>query len=242
MTWRDSLDERQRTEVEFAQVYVDKFNHGPAEHDRLTLIDRLAGLLDAVGTGLPKPDYFILNVPYHSQHEDDAQKYRRDCGPACVEMLGKYYQPDSTVTTDKIMTLITGGSDRSIYIKELQDAAQFFFGVELERYDNAGWEDLKQWVEGEGKPVIILGHYDSLRTRMDRGWLKGHYGVVVGFDKVRYQDAIIERAIIHDPDYYAGLHAQGAFIPLVKDHFMAFWDDCHKDDNPRRMALVPGGE
>jgi len=241
MTWRDALTDRQRTEVEFAQVYTGKFNHGTAEHDRLTLISELAGLLDA-GNIKPATDYFVLDVPYHNQWELDAQTYRKDCGPACVEMVGKFYRPTSTVTTDAIMTLITSGADRPVYIAELQDAAQFHFDVDLERHDGATWEELQRWVMDEGRPVIILGHYGSLRTRMDRNYIAGHYVVVVGFDRVRYQDEIVERAIIHDPDYYGGLHAQGAFIPLVEDHLMSFWDDCDQDRNPRCMALVPGGE
>jgi hypothetical protein len=63
--------------------------------------------------------------------------------------------------------------------------------------------------------------------------------VVVGFDQIYYQDQVVERAIVHDPDFYGGLMAQGAFIPIVQPHFMGMWDDCYKDGNPRRMALTP---
>lgn len=240
--WRANLEERQRQEVEFARLYVRDFDHGTTGHNRLALIDKLADMLDAMAAGAPisqRTLEYVLDVPYHSQHEDDARRYRRDCGPTCIEMLGKFYRPEVAVSTDDIMTQITGGVDRSTYIAELQRASLHFFDLELERHNEATWEDLQRWIVVEGKPIVGLGHYGSLRTRMDRGWTGGHFFVLVGFDQVKYQGQLIERAIIHDPDYYAGLHAQGAFIPLVRDHFMALWDDCHKDRNPRRMALVP---
>lgn len=242
--WQARLEKRQRREIAFARLYARDFNHGTAGHNRLLLIAGLAGMLDAMAALAQEPIpqrtlECVLGVPYHSQHEDDARRYRRDCGPACVEMVGKFYRPDVAISTDDIMTQITGGVDRSTYITELQHASQHFFDLELERHDEATWEDLQRWIVVEGKPVVGLGHYGSLRTRMDRSWTGGHFFVLVGFDQVKYQGQLIERAIIHDPDYYAGLHAQGAFIPVVKEHFMAFWDDCHKDRNPRRMALVP---
>lgn len=240
--WQAGLDERQRREVELARLYARDFGHGTAGHNRLMLIDELAGMLDCLSDDAPvsqRPLGYVLDVPYHSQHEDDARRYRRDCGPACIEMVGKFYRPEVVVSTDDVMTQITGGVDRSTYVAELQRASLHFFDLELERHNEASWEDLQRWVVEEGKPVVGLGHYGSLRTRMDRGWTGGHFFVLVGFDRVHYRDQLIGRVIIHDPDYYAGLHAQGAFIPLVEDHFMAFWDDCHKDRNPRRMALVP---
>lgn len=245
--WQAGLDQRQRQEVELARLYARDFGHGTAGHNRLVLIDKLADLLDGfemTDTAQPHPQhalsFHVLPVPYHSQHEADAQRYRKDCGPACIEMIGKYYRPDLAFSTDDIMTAITHGVDRSTYIAELQSAMLRFFNVTLERHDGATWEDLTGWVMDENKPVITLGHYGDLQTRMDRGYTAGHYVVVVGVDAIRYQAEVVERAIVHDPDYYNGLHGQGAFIPLVRDHFWAFWDGAYKDKgNPRRMALVP---
>jgi len=244
MTWRNALTDFQRTEVEFAQVYADKFDHGTAEHDRLTLIDRLTRLLDAGNVELPPPgdpDRTILQVPFHSQHEADAEWYRKDCGPACVEMVGKFYNPESTVSTNEIMAHITNGVDRSIYIAELQNAARDLFGLTLTRHDGVTWEQLKAWI-GDGRPCIVLVHYGSFATRIDRAYTVGHYMVVTGFDFIAYQKQMIERAILHDPDFYRELLTQGAFIPVTQEHFMGMWEDCHKDRNPRCMALVAEGE
>lgn len=56
--WRDTLiDDRQRKEVTFAELYAADFNHGTTGHNQLMLIARLAELLDvAVGNKeLPPP-------------------------------------------------------------------------------------------------------------------------------------------------------------------------------------------
>jgi hypothetical protein len=56
--WRNRLDERQRQEVAFAEVYATDFNHGTTGHNQLLLIARLAGFLDhatQMGGELPPP-------------------------------------------------------------------------------------------------------------------------------------------------------------------------------------------
>ena len=246
--WRNTLSERQRNELELARFYVHELDHGTVGHHRLylTLIDNLADLLDACGTDAPVPQpvlkFHILDVPYHSQHEADAKKFRKDCGPACVEMIGEWIgEHGADATTDEIMKWITaGGGDRGIWIKELQAAAKHFYDIALKRHDGATWDNLWKWVTKGKRPIIVLIHYGSFATRMDRNYRAGHYLVVVGFDEIQYQDVTIERIIIHDPDFYGvGLEAQGAFVPVTKAHFMRMWGDCHKDRNPNHMALIP---
>lgn len=56
--WRETLiDDRQRKETAFAELYATEFNHGTTGHNQLMLIARLAELLDvATGTKeLPPP-------------------------------------------------------------------------------------------------------------------------------------------------------------------------------------------
>jgi hypothetical protein len=53
-TWRAQLDERQRKQIAFAEVYVAEFNHGTVGHNDLVLIAKLAELLD-VAAGLKEP-------------------------------------------------------------------------------------------------------------------------------------------------------------------------------------------
>jgi hypothetical protein len=44
--WFIKLDERQRHEVRFAQLYADTFSHGTDGHNRLLLIAKMADMLD----------------------------------------------------------------------------------------------------------------------------------------------------------------------------------------------------
>ncbi len=48
--WRHSYNERENSEIDFAGIYVDKFNHGTDGHSRLNLIARLTATLDALTT------------------------------------------------------------------------------------------------------------------------------------------------------------------------------------------------
>lgn len=45
-SWRDQLTDRERKEVEFAELYAADFNHGTDGHNRLNLISLMAKLLD----------------------------------------------------------------------------------------------------------------------------------------------------------------------------------------------------
>lgn len=44
--WEKQLDDRQRAEIAFAKMYAKNFAHGTDGHHRLTIIARLAELLD----------------------------------------------------------------------------------------------------------------------------------------------------------------------------------------------------
>lgn len=252
--WRDDLSELQHNQVELARFYsTHTIDAEVLNRSKMwKLVDNLAELLDTCGNDAPVPQpvlkFHVLDVPYHSQHEADAKRFRKDCGPTCVEMVGEYLclDPDRLqrrdVTTDEIMRWIVGfgaGRDRSVWIKELQDAMLHFYGVTLIRHDALDWAGLRMYVVEDKRPAIVLVHYGSFATRMDRNYTFGHYLVVVGFDEIQYQSETIERVIVHDPDYYAGLEAQGAFVPIIKEHFMRMWGDCHKDRNPNYMALIP---
>ena len=199
----------------------------------------LAHALEGEPTPAPSPvsNGVILRVPYHSQHEADAQWFRKDCGPACVEAIGKYFSPTASASTNEIMQHITRGVDRSTYTRELCAAAGHFFDVDLDRTEGNDWDDLMGWLD-EGRPSVVLVHYGSFGLRMDRGWTGGHFMVVCGWDRIDYQGETIERVIVHDPDWYGDAMAQGAFIPVIKGHFMGTWDDAYKDGNPQRLALV----
>lgn len=238
MDWRKSLTDDQRKEAEFALLYADwkrTVTYETAEDARLTLIARLAELLERVPETVPAGH--ILQVSYHSQWESDALLTKKDCGPACVEMIGEY-ETTTNYTTDDIMHFLTGGADRGTYISELQKAAKELYGVTLERHNLAGTEWLKAQI-GKGNPAIILVHYGSFPIRMDRNYTGGHYMVVCGWEYVNYGGNPILRFVLHDPDFYGATSlTQGAFIPVTEQVLYKMWTDARLDSNPTRMALV----
>lgn len=45
--WLDEFDERQQKAIDFARLYNAQYNHGEPGHLHLTIIGKLAALLDA---------------------------------------------------------------------------------------------------------------------------------------------------------------------------------------------------
>lgn len=54
MNWRMLFDERQLKEIEFSQLYTDKFHHGTDGHNAKVIISKLAGLLDDIEQSINK--------------------------------------------------------------------------------------------------------------------------------------------------------------------------------------------
>ena len=46
MSWREDLTDRERKELEFAELYDKEFSHGTDGHNRLLLISKIASRLD----------------------------------------------------------------------------------------------------------------------------------------------------------------------------------------------------
>ena len=242
MNWQDRLTHGQRALLDLAKTDPNPLM---ASANVLRALTAMAELLDQaeISDLPPLPvSRIVLPVPYHSQWEGDAELIRKDCGPACVEMLGEYYHPElKNVSTDDITKFITGGTDRATSISELQRAFEHYYGATLDRFGVVTWQMLKRWIEN-GHPAIVLVHYGSFLTRMDRTYTAGHYMVVCGFDQVDYQGKALERVILHDPDFYGDtMMGQGMRIPVIKSHFLKMWEDSYKDQNPRCLALVRSG-
>lgn len=247
--WFNELDERQRKEIALAQVYASDYNHGTAGHTRLMLMDYMAATLDryeerlARGTGPGLVDPFtarqVLGVRYNPQWGYDANAHKKDCGPACLEMLGEYHNQGVDRTTDEIMRYITGGADRPTGIAELRRAASELYGITLKRYNGATVHDLVKWIDA-GRPAMVLIWYGGYELRLDRGFTGGHYWVVVGYERFHFEGQTWLRFIIHDPDYYGARHVvSGAFMPVTMEQFGYVWDNAHRAwNNPDNVALV----
>ena len=178
------------------------------------------------------PQKSVLQVPYSSQHEVDARQFRRDCGAACVEMVGEFYRGQKAgVGTDQIHNWITGGVNRNTNKEELQKALKHFYDVDVESHLNVIPQTIREWID-DGKPSIVLVRYGDFPLRMDLAYTGGHWMVVCGYDSFDWCGYEVQRMIVHDPDWYYNFMAQGGFLPVVENMFVGM----HKDYN--RLALV----
>jgi hypothetical protein len=193
--------------------------------------DALAQLDEGSRPDLPTSPV-LLDVPWSAQWEKDAKKYRMDCGPACVEMLGEFYRGQvAGVGTDQIMQWLKGGVDKGTTKEELQRAASHFYDVNLIWHYNTGTDQLRKWIN-DGKPSIVLVRYGDFPMRMDRGYVDPHWMVVVGYDSYNWSGETVRRLIVHDPDWWGVAMGQGAYLPVVESVFIGMHTDY------RRLALV----
>jgi len=195
------------------------------DHYIWSLLLEMERLLDLRESEPLETDRFVIDVPYSSQHEIDAQKYRLDCGPACVEMVGEFWRGQTDgVGTDSIHGFITGGVDRGTTVDDLQKAALHFYNVKLRRLLSPTVGSILECVD-DGNPVIVLVQYGKNPVRMDRNYTAGHWMVVIGFDLFDWAGTPIQQIIVHDPDFYGTFKDQGARIPFSRTTFeQMFWD------------------
>ena len=248
MAWDDGLTADQRKEISLAEYMRDHIGYFPTTGiSRMELIAELAKRLKNGYQG-PVPDYgdrFVLwDCDHQSQWDKDADDTKKDCGPACVETVCKYVTGNVTGPgTNEIMRFITGGTDRSTSLSELQKAAKELYGVTMTRHDGASIAQVIGWINAK-RPPIILVKYGYFIMRLDRKYESGHFMVAVGRDRFVTNGVPVERIYVHDPDWWDPYMGQGAFIPVTHHHFFQMWDGA-KDDkgpgwqNPARAALVP---
>ena len=180
------------------------------------------------------PTRCVLSVPYSSQHEVDAKRFRLDCGAACVEMIGEYYSGQIPgVGTNEIHAWITGGENKKTTADQLQSALKHFYDVDVEKFYDTTPLQLRGKIDA-GKPAIVLVRYGDFPLRMDLSYTGGHWMVVCGYDSFDWAGQEVRRLIMHDPDWYYQFMAQGAFLPVIEDMFVGM----HLDY--RRLALVAG--
>ena len=180
------------------------------------------------------PTRHVLPVPYSSQHEKDAKRFRLDCGAACVEMIGEFYRSQLPgVGTNEIHAYMTEGKNETTNAAQLQDALKHFYDVEVFTHYDIPPVMLREWLNN-GDPAIVLVRYGDFPLRMDLSYTSGHWMCVVGYDSFDWAGHEVQRLIMHDPDWYAQFMAQGAFLPVIEDMFVGM----HLDY--RRLALVAG--
>jgi hypothetical protein len=172
---------------------------------------------------------YILNVPYKSQNDPDAQTENNDCGPACVAMI--LLTQGHSVATSEVYAASSVAQDRPLSFAEVTAAAAHF-GLPLNARIGMSLQDLRNYID-QGTPVIALVKYLYLPDRQGQSTTGGHFVLVVGYD----DDA--GEILINDPYYWASLRDQGDHHHYSYDTWEQAWGRCNEDGNPNHSALVP---
>lgn len=178
---------------------------------------------------LPNLQPAALNVPYHSQLEEGALRYRNDCGAACGAMLLEALTGERQ-TVDEFYRLTGAGGDRYLAAGELMRV----LGA---RRAPCAWRegltagDLLEALSAR-KPAICLVSYAVLREAglTESSFGGPHFLLAVGMDVLRVS--------VHDP-LYRGQGGRFKTYPLAV--FLRAWEAAGKDGsgNPSCGALIP---
>ncbi len=176
----------------------------------------------------------ILDVPYRSQWDHDANKSNTDCGPACLAMVLGYYGTQAAINDLFTATGVEPG--KLIGFGQLQQVARSY-GITFEYSANHKLRDLKQWID-EAKPVIALVKY-SYWSEIEAGlstqdtYTGPHFVVVVG-----YGDGNI---YINDPNYWPPRREEGHTKAWSEVLFNLAWSNVRTPSapNPNNAVIVP---
>lgn len=176
----------------------------------------------------------ILGVPYRSQWDDDANKSRTDCGPACLAMVLGYY--GTQVAINELLAATGAAPGQYVSFGQMQRVARPY-GVTFDYAVNHTLDDLKRWV-GEGKPAIALvryGVWSRIRPRVSTQdtFTGPHFVVVVGYGE--------GNIYINDPNYWPPRREEGHRKAWSEELFNQAWSNVGSAGllNPNNSAIVP---
>jgi hypothetical protein len=172
---------------------------------------------------------YILNVPYKSQNDPDAQVQNNDCGPACIAMI--LLSQGQSVATADVYAASGAEGDRALTFAEVTAAAAHY-SLPLRAQVNMSLQDVRNSID-QGTPLIALVKYQYLPDRQGQSTTGGHFVIVVGYD----DDA--GEIVINDPYYWASLRSQGDHHHYSYDTWEQAWGRCNEDGNPNHSALIP---
>jgi len=176
----------------------------------------------------------ILNVPYRSQWDVDANKSTTDCGPACLAMVLSYYGHQVSIND----LFAASGVEPGQYVGfgQLQAIARDY-GVTFKYGANHSLNDLKRWID-EGKPAIALvkySHWSQIEPGVSTqdGFNGPHFVLVVG-----YGDGNI---YINDPNYWPPRRQEGHKKVWSEVLFNLAWSNVRTSNapNPNNAVIVP---
>lgn len=153
----------------------------------------------------------IVYAPEIPQWSSTANRFRTDCGPACVAMLLALYGKLGALTVD-ILAIETGlrYSDSGLMPAALVKLGSTH-GLDLRLSADTSLGKIKAEIDA-GRPVIALIAYRFISGRLDQGdnnpATDGHYFVVLGYDDSHF--------IVNDPDYWSPYVERGheVLVPI----------------------------
>src|SRR5512137_1877166 len=103
----------------------------------------------------------VLNAPYKSQNDPDAQVENNDCGPCCLAML--LLTQGKNVATSDVYAASGVHEDRALTFGEVKTAADSY-GLPLSWRTGISLQDVRGYID-QGTPVIALVKYQYLADR-----------------------------------------------------------------------------
>lgn len=195
--------------------------------DRITKdLAQISKLLDDIITVIganAQPGFSpIHDVPYHSQWESGAARFKSDCGPACVMMLLDYCGVGVMPTIDQLS--VEAGMDTHPNYTSIPDLVRIAGLHQLALHEKRGVT-----ADRLDTPCIALIHYASILDRLDQGYTRGHWVVVTKVEK--------DSVTFHDPDYFGDRLPEGKDRRVSLSIFQQALNDCALDDNPVGLVL-----
>lgn len=150
-----------------------------------------------------------MDVPYISQEGAGARRYRNDCGPACIEMIRRYYGLEPLQVDQLSAASSLARFDNGLTVLELQSLAARF-GLKMDfRADLT--VDILEMILDAGKPVICLINYSYIKARQNQADRFGHFVVATGYDD--------KNIIILDPDFWGSRTQEGNGLRVPRADF-----------------------
>jgi uncharacterized protein YvpB len=167
----------------------------------------------------------ILEVPYKSQWDPDADDAKNDCGCSSLAMLLSYLGKE--VTTNEVYEATGEKADDGTNFEQLVVAAKKF-GFDLIGSANKTLNDLKSLIDNSILGMVVV-HYGFLNGRQDP--YKGpHILVVSGYDdKYIYTE---------DPDFAYSRRDEGHKKVYLIEDFDKGWASTLDGNYPRNLWYI----
>lgn len=147
---------------------------------------------------LPPAPQVLIDVPYRSQEDADARRYRNDCGAACVAMYIDFVRqvrglPAQPISIDQLASETTLAQDDSGLRTDQLIPLAARYGVAL-RLSNTLTLPVIFSELSAGRPPLVLIAYGPLTGRENQSDLGGHFLIVTGYDT--------NYVYVNDPDWW----------------------------------------